>query len=396
MLQTGYGKKILTLLFILILAMIWIGNDSYAALGKIITSLKQRVLEQHEENAVAMDELETEYASSLIQQKFLINLNGMMAKKLNMQGYYSDIGIYVSRDKYIVSAYEQTSTDYEYRQVLAFKDYLDEMGIQLIYVNEPIKYLEDDWIAEQFGIESYGNRNADLFLQRISESGVNVIDLRDKIIEDGLDIFDMFYRTDHHWKTWSGLWAAKKIAEDLNEHFGYSIDLSIYDETNYWFTDWKECWLGEQGRVVAASYVGLDDYTEIKPKFETSMAFKTGAGLVEGNFDGFVDEDIYNTDVDVYDALSWHYSYSMRNVINNNVSYGKILVLGDSYDHVMVPFLSLGVSEIDILSLRHFEGSLKEYIAEGEYDTVLICYAQFMIGAHDDPQSANYKMFAFD
>ena len=51
--------------------------------------------------------------------------------------------------------------------------------------------------------------------------------IREKIREDGLDIYDMFYRTDHHWKTWSGLWAAGKIAAGLNECCGYDIDLSL-------------------------------------------------------------------------------------------------------------------------------------------------------------------------
>ena len=90
-----------------------------------------------------------------------------------------------------------------------------------------------------------------------------------------------------------------------------------------------------------------------------------------------------------------HYSYDQPNVINHNVEKGKVLVLGDSYEQVVVPFLALGVSELDALILRNYDGDLKEYIEAGDYDTVLICYAQFMIGAHDDPESVNYKMFTF-
>ena len=72
--------------------------------------------------------------------------------------------------------------------------------------------------------------------------------------------------------------------------------------------------------------------------------------------------------------------------------------MGDSYAMVTEPFLSLGVNQIDFLILRNTDDdfSLREYILENQYDTVLICYAQFMIGAHDNPQSANYKMFSFD
>lgn len=401
---TGYGKKMLAMLFLLMLAVFCVSSDSYAMLGEICGYLRQQAAGgpveaaamPDEESFVTMDVLETKYAASLKQQPMLIELNGAMANRLKMQGYYSGIGIYVTEDGYIVTAYGPTSTDYEYEEILSFKNYLDEKGIHLIYVNKPIKYLDDDLFRVAFGIESYGNRNADLLLRRIAAAGVDVIDLRDKILEDGLDIYDMFYRTDHHWKTWSGLWAAGKIAAGLNEWCGYDIDLSIYDESHYTFTDWEACWLGEQGRVVGASYVGLDDFSEIKPGFETDISFKIPEGFRKGSFDDYIDESMYDMDLDVYDAPSWHYSYTMADVVNHNAPYGKILVLGDSYDHVLVPFLSLGVSEVNVLALRHFEGSLREYIAAGDYDTVLICYTEFMIGAHDDPQSANYRMFHFE
>lgn len=82
--------------------------------------------------------------------------------------------------------------------------------------------------------------------------------------------------------------------------------------------------------------------------------------------------------------------------MNHNVDQEKVLVLGDSFEHVVVLFLSLGVSETDALILRNFDGNLRQYIGAGGYDTVLICYVQSMIGEHDRPQSANYNMFTFD
>lgn len=402
--MTGCGKRILAALFLLMLAMTYVNSDSYAMIGEICGYLGQQATGAVQEAAVmpggepvvTMDGLETEYAASLEQQPLLIDFNGRMAKILNMRGYYSDIGIYVTDDNYIVSAYEPTSTDYEYEQILSFKKYLDEKGIHLIYVNKPIKYMDDNLLRDQFGIESYGNRNIDLLLGRLAEAGVDVIDLREEIIGDGLDIYDMFYRTDHHWKTRSGLWAAGKIAAGLNEYCGYDIDLSLFDESKYIFRNWENCWLGEQGGLVGASYVGLDDYTEIKPGFETHLSFKRPEGLQPGCFDDYIDESIYNTELDVYEAFSWHYSYWMEDVVNDDVPYGKMLILGDSYDHVMIPFLSLGVSEVDVLVMRYYWDSVRGYIDAGGYDTVLICYAGFMIGAHDDPQSANYRMFDFE
>lgn len=387
-----YGKRGLALLFIVLLGLMWSKSSSYTTLGKIYEYLKG----QDRETELTLGGLETDFVDSFVQKEMFINLNGAMAKRLSIQGYYSSMGMYVTDDKYIVSSSAETSTDYEYEEVVAFKEYLDEKGINLIYINEPTKYMDDDIFLREFGLKSYSNKNADLFLKRISEAGVNTIDLREEIVQDGLDIRGMFYRTDHHWTTRSGLWAAGKIAEGLNTYCGYEIDTSIYDESNYSFMERKNCWLGEQGRKVAVSYVGLDDHTEIKPNFATSFTFKYGDGMVEGTFDNFVDESVYNSQEDMYHAPSWHYSYICPNVINNNVDYGKVLVLGDSYEYVMLPFLALGVSKIDWLIMRDYGGSLREYIDVGDYDTVLVCYAQFMIGAHDDPQSANYAMFSLN
>ena len=43
--------------------------------------------------------------------------------------------------------------------------------------------------------------------------------------------------------------------------------------------------------------------------------------------------------------------------------------------------------------LGDFQGSIRDYIEAGNYDTVIVAYAQFIIGAYDDNTNANYRMF---
>ena len=75
------------------------------------------------------------------------------------------------------------------------------------------------------------------------------------------------------------------------------------------------------------------------------------------------------------------------------MDYGKVLFLGDSNSQVLIPFLALGVSELDSVVLRGYKGSIRDLIDSEDYDTVIVGYVQFMIGAHDKPTSANYPMF---
>lgn len=389
-------KKIIASAFVLFLFVGFIKNGSYYAIGTIFDYLKQ---DHDVKSGSTFAPIETSFIDSLWHKKEFIDLNGILAKLLKMQGFYSDMGMYITDDGYIVSSSDPTSTDYEYMETIALRDFLALRGVNLLYVNEPTKYLDDSLFEEEFGIETYSNRNADLFLSRIREAGVNTIDLRDSIKADGKDVSELFYRTDHHWTTPTGLWATKIMAQALNDHCGYHIDTSIYDPIRFTTREWKECWLGEQGRKVAETYVGLDDYTELKPNYETNFTFKDYDGtLRDGSFEDFIDETIYNTDTNVYENDSWHYAYDRIDSINNNVAEGRVLMICDSYDYVTQPFLSLGVHEVDSLIMRDFDDSfsLRNYIIEKGYDTVIIAYAQFMIGAHDDESSANFRMFTFD
>lgn len=121
-------------------------------------------------------------------EDLFMNMSGMFSELIDMNSYYNNIGIYVTEDKYIISPGDKTDTDYEVRMMTELKEYLDEKGISLIYVNQPTKYIDDDIFRELFGKESFSNRNADLFLKRISEAGIDCIDLRDELVKDGKNI----------------------------------------------------------------------------------------------------------------------------------------------------------------------------------------------------------------
>lgn len=417
--KKNYGKIILAIVFAGVIFVVGGKSHIYEDFGKmcraVISEIKYQEKEEEalSESDAALDEdvqveeatfydVKTEFTDSIYKKAEFINLNGTMARKLNMRGYYGQDGIFVADNGYIIRRSKKASTDYEFDNICKLKSYLDERGINLLYVNAPVKYTDDSFYENQFGRESYINRNADLFLQRISDVGIDCIDLRKKAEEDNLDNFEMFYRTDHHWTTRSGFWAAETVAETLNEKCGYQIDLSLYEKDKYTFTDFHEIWLGEQGRKIGESYIGLDDYTLIKPKFDTSYVLSTRKGVKEGSFDIMMDESrVYSKD-DVYQVPSLHYTYFPErlnevSIHNNDAAGGDMLLLCDSYSNAVLPFLSLGISDISSLLMREYNpASLFEFIEKNKFDTVVILYAEQNIGAHDSPGSANYDMFTFN
>lgn len=331
----------------------------------------------------------------------LIELNGSVLHAAGTRSYYNEeYGINVSKDGYVVGKYNCTSTDYEVEQLLALKEYLDQKGISLLYVNEPTKYIEDEYYTGQFGGESFINRNADLFLSRIADAGVEYLDLRESIADEGLNPASLFYRTDHHWTVPASKWAAFKISEKLNNSFDYNIDLSLYDDSRFHRAEYQKAWLGEQGRLIAKTYLGLEDYTMLEPVYPTAYTVLTDEQAVrtEGDFGIFINKDMYKFHESYYTDFPWHYSYQSyenNQILNHHADCGNVLVLGDSYEASMLPFLSLGLQRVKTVCLRSFSGSIREYIDAGDYDTVIVAYAQFMIGAHDDETNANYRMFNF-
>ncbi len=392
---------ILTVCFCAMLIYTAITTGIWERFVDLLEVCAQEFQENDDGTAYTLDILGDDLLESLSYKTSLVELSGSLMKRAGIRSYYNtDYGINITTTGYHVGRYDQTSTDYEVEQMIAFKEYLDDLDIQLLYVSEPTKYIDDSFYQEEFGGESYINRNTDLFLERIGDAGISYIDLRENIIEEDLDSLSLFYRTDHHWTVPASKWAAQIIAERLNEEYGYSIDLSLYDDELFYAAAYKQAWLGEQGRKVAKSYIGLDDYTMIEPLYETSYTIYGDDTQTTGSFDLFINKTCYDTEADPYTAGSWHYSYSGRMeelIHNNNAEYGNVLVLGDSYEASMLPFLTLGIENVTLIIPRELsDTTVREIVEAGEYDTVIIAYAQFMIGAHDDTTGANYKMFTLE
>lgn len=394
--KNNYAYIIVTLTFVLILGAGFSRGiiSEYREFSSEVGDINNIVLEDF----IDTESLKKNFGSGPWNKHTLIDLNGYIAKTIGVKDYYGNEGIYVSDNGYIVGIYPESSTDYEFNQVVAFKKFCDENDIKLLYVNEPIKYTEDQEITEEFGLETFSNRNADKLIARLRNAGVPVVDIRDSIKQDGINPYSLFYKTDHHWTTRATLWATPVVMKGLNDYCGYDIDLSIYDTNNYIMKDLKACWLGEQGRKIGAAYVGLDDFTIIETNYPTSYSFKTDDGAVKGSFDGFINDKRFNLDKSVYNTPSWHYAYCERDCINNTVSDGKVLLIGDSYARTAEPFMSLSVHEMDTIIRRDMaeDFDLRQYVLDRGYDSVIIQYAQLMIGAHDDIDSDNYLMFKLD
>ncbi|GHT96738.1 hypothetical protein FACS1894141_7210 [Spirochaetia bacterium] len=220
--------------------------------------------------------------------------------------------------------------------------------------------------------------------------------MRENIRQENRDHHRLFYKTDHHWKAETGLWAAGIIAQYLNANNGFNIDVGLFDPERYRYDVYEGSNLGSLGRKVTLIRAHADDGVLIYPEFDTDLSMLTLAGNIErqGTFGvTYKNKPIHKPN---YYTSFYDWEYSIGNeVIHNNLLHDgkKILFIMDSFFKTVTPFLALGVENIAAIDLRGFTGSLKTYIKQNKPDMVIVMYNPSIIKTPD--YTVHTSMFDF-
>ncbi|MBE6688398.1 MAG: hypothetical protein E7588_03850 [Ruminococcaceae bacterium] len=255
----------------------------------------------------------------------------------------------------------------------------------ILYVQAPNKKLKD-YTKLPGHFDNYSNDNADEFLSLI-DGKVDYLDLRSELENDALDKTQLFYVTDHHWTTETAFWGFKETVEKIKQNYNIDLDpQGIYtDISNYTAEEYPQSFLGAQGRRVGRFYVGVDDYTLLLPKFNTSFITldtitSPDKPVSQGDFrEAFIDEEILSSD-DV--SANKHAAYLTVDrgelIIKNelNPDGKKVLMIKDSFAMPYACFMAPCTSETVMIDLRYFpmSRSLSDYINEYQPDVVLFLY----------------------
>ena len=269
-------------------------------------------------------------------------------------------------------------------KVTTFYDYLEAEEIPCIYVQTPLKIIEG-FTEIPSAVVDYGTANTDKFLEAISEVGVQTLDLREKVIEEELDLASLFFDTDHHWRTETAFWAVGQFVDYLKEAEGIDLDADGFytDVNNYEATTYSQNFLGSQGRRVGKYFAGVDDYTLLVPDFETdytvTIVKSDGSNIKEGDFRESIifeslleEEDVFTNRYAAYFGADYP-----EVIIENHLAPvdQKILLIKDSFALPFSAFLSTMVSEVRMLDLRYNQSmTLEEYVAANDIDVVVYLY----------------------
>ena len=282
-------------------------------------------------------------------------------------------------------------------RLLKFQEFLSRRAIPFLYVQAPHKIPPEVSLNEP---NDFSNKNIDDFLSLI-EGKVNYVDLRVEMKKSGMNHCDAFYISDGHWKVETGFWAAKVVAEKLNEYFQLEIDAEILNPENFEFEVLAESFLARYGKGVALVLSEMEDSFLIRPKKDFSLEAEFYSDEIlkrksSGGFEIMFFPERIRTLRPVFRNILLNAVMSGNDnaFIKNNSAENdfRVLFLGDSFSNSVKLYFSLCVKDSDILDLRSFNGSLSAFIdAHERYDACVMLVNPSSL----DPDYSGGQLFDF-
>ncbi len=335
----------------------------------IVSSLKGRIDNYTQSNVIG-------YSHLTAAGKTYDNIIGW-----NFASFNEYNGVYQLRDGHWTSLKEKRDMSEHIASFRDFNAFCEELGINFLYVQAPYKVSKFTDLDVSGNVD-FSNQNADDLLAGLSEASVATFDLRQVIYDQKLDHHALFYRTDHHWKAETALWAAGEIASYLNTSYGYHINTEKMNPANYYGVEYEHFFLGSLGKKVTLAQAAPDDFSLMYPQFETNIRMvipSIGIDLT-GDFAITYNMRVFNEEPDYYNDNPYGtYGFGNRAILSienliETAETKKVLIIHDSFGSSVVPFFAMGLQHTDSIDLRYFNGSLETYIKETLPDMVIVMY----------------------
>lgn len=172
---------------------------------------------------------------------------------------------------------------------------------------------------------------------------------------------ELYYRTDHHWKTLAAFYVYQAWAEEQ----GYAVP----ELTDYLVETVTDSFEGTVQSKLGIKTEG-DTIELFFPKEEIAYTlYKSGSETAEYSiydYSALASKDKY--------AVYFGGNEPLMQISTEADSGRRILVIKDSYANCFIPFMLGEFQEITVVDLRYTNQSLSELIAEGEYTDILILY----------------------
>ncbi|MBQ0027097.1 MAG: hypothetical protein KBS96_00700 [Lachnospiraceae bacterium] len=364
--------KISSLVYVALFVLL-IGVVGFFSAKKLVSFYVNDEIVNNEYDEERGSKLEMDIASNFFGQFEFVNINGLFHRILG-QREMNEVVKLKNGHLYHPIGYVDDETLEKYAdRVALFDKYLESRGTDLIYIMTPYQICPyHDYLPE--GIEEYGNSDVDRMFAYLDVRGVDTLDIRKRMHDDGIDQCDMIYITDHHWTTQAGFYAYGLLEDYIKDKTGCEVDAKITDESQYDIRKYEKWHLGSWGNDVGRYFAGVDDFYLYVPKFDTNLTNDFGQT-------GKMQELAYNMEPLQKRDVSSKYTYdhvltnSAQHFVNNDcINDVKVLIVGDSFSRTVCPFLAMGYSEMDFMPDYETSRITMEYIEKYDPDVVIMLY----------------------
>lgn len=197
------------------------------------------------------------------------------------------------------------------------------------------------------------------YLSLKSNDHINTINVAEELLKNKDDY--IYYKTDHHWTSYGAYLAYLTYMDYLG--------LEIVDINNL-------------EKITINNFLGT--YYNRSKYFKADSDFITYYNILglRIEIDGKEQLSLMDLDKfkgsDKYSAFLWG-NNGLTKVINENISEERkgssILIFKDSYANSFIQFLSYNYEIIDIIDLRYFKESIRNFMKDKDYNEILIMYS---------------------
>ena len=314
-------------------------------------------------------EFEKDYEESLTDQFILrdqwIALRSAAERAILRQDIHD---VYLADDNYLIEKHTDTFTSpYAQNNIVLLADFIkkaaDRYGadhVSVMIVPNAVDILSDKLppFASPYDEEEYLGQIRDVLP---SGTWTEVSPVLKKAAETSDE--QLYYRTDHHWTTYSAYLAYQELAPQMH----------LIEST---LDSWNRTVLTDRFEGTVAARTGSSGIYDTIEKWEKKEADPVHYMIRYDRTDNIREDYLQIEHLETRDkyAVFLGGNYGLTEISTDARSGRRLLVIKDSYAHCFVPFLLDQFDEIDLVDIRYFNLSLSEYMEEGEYTDLLFLY----------------------
>ena len=197
------------------------------------------------------------------------------------------------------------------------------------------------------------------YLSLKSNNHISTINVAEELLKNKDDY--IYYKTDHHWTSYGAYLAYLTYMDYLGLEIVDINNLEKITINNFLGTYYNRSKYFKADSDFITYYNILGLHIEIDGKEQLSLM----------DLDKFKGSDKYS-------AFLWG-NNGLTKVINENISEERkgssILIFKDSYANSFIQFLSYNYEIIDIIDLRYFKESIRNFMKDKDYNEILIMYS---------------------